>query len=489
MRAESDDQALAVVTATAPTPNGPLHLGHLSGPYIAADIAARAARQRGERVLTFGGLDPHQNYVLAKAMLEQRAPDVVLREYQDLVRRALSAASVSYDVFTDPGADAGYRDAVRNLLSGLIARKSVVSEPVTLARCGGCGATMHHAYVSGACPGCGAGSGGGTCEGCGAFTTGMNLVQARCARCGGEPVPFEAEIPVLRLEDYRGALSEIWSAAELPSRVRALIGRYLAGRLPDVPLAYPTDWGIETGEPGTGESGTGESGTGEPSLRVDVWVEMGLGFLAQVARQLDPAARTLDEVVAAWQRTDVRCWHFLGIDNAFYFAILFPGLFAAAGMPAGWLGGLVVNEFYRLDGLKFSTSRNHAVWAHEFLAEQDPGVVRLFLCWDRPDRIESDFTRQAYAQFRDWIGAALADSGGTVPDGLAAAEVRRAERALAFDSFDPGLALRCLLGAGVSRSPRLLAALTGENDQLPKESACGQQRIFTRWELAPGQRT
>jgi methionyl-tRNA synthetase len=67
-----------------------------------------------------------------------------------------------------------------------------------------------------------------------------------------------------------------------------------------------------------------------------------------------------------------------------------------------------VNEFYRLDGLKFSTSRNHAIWAHEFLVDEDPGALRLFLCWDRPDRTESDFTRRAYEQFRDWVGAALA---------------------------------------------------------------------------------
>jgi methionyl-tRNA synthetase len=456
MRADRDDQGLVVVTATAPTPNGPLHVGHLSGPYIAADIAARAARHRGERVLTCCGLDPHQNYVATKAVLEQRTPEAVLEEYEELVRRALRAALVSYDIFTDPRADAGYRDAVRNLLGELIARKSVVVQPAVLARCGGCGRTLHHAYVSGVCPECGTRSGGGTCEGCGAFTTAGNLAQVKCACCGSDAVPFEAEIPVIRLESYRAALTDIWSTAELPGRVRALIGRYLTVGLPDVPLAYPTDWGIQT------DWSIQADNDGQ---RVDVWAEMGLGLLAQVARHLDPTARSLDDVVLTWRHTEVRCWHFLGIDNAFYFGILFPALFAAAGVPAHWLGGLVVNEFYRLDGLKFSTRRDHAIWAHEFLADEDPGALRLFLCWDRPDRIESDFTRLAYEQFRDWVGAALAGSGSTLREDLAAAEVRRAERALAFGGFDPGLAVRCLLAAGVNRSPWLLAALTGSDDR------------------------
>lgn len=443
MSADSSSRP-TVITATAPTPNGPLHIGHLSGPYLAADIAARAARARGERVLTVSGFDPHQNYVPAKADIQGRTADDVLDEYQALIHRALRAARVTYDVFIDPRADDSYRSAVMGLLDELLARKAAVIEEATLARCAACGVTMHHAYVSGGCPMCGRGSGGGTCEGCGAFTTGMNLRDARCARCGGPPQPMRAEIPLLRLEGYRDTLTQIWATAVLPGRVRTLIGHYLAEGLPDVPLAYPTDWGI---------------GFGPDGQRADVWVEMGLGLLDQVARKLDPAARTLDDYLAAWKLAG-KCWHFLGIDNAFYFGVLFPALFSGAGMAPGWLGGLIVNEFYRLDGLKFSTSRDHAIWAHELLTDEDAAVVRLYLCWDRPDRYESDFTEQAFATFRQWIGPALR-AGATLPAGLADAELARAGQALTLVGFDPALALRCLVAAGAHRAPLLLSALTG----------------------------
>jgi methionyl-tRNA synthetase len=442
---DSTGQRLAVVTATAPTPNGPLHVGHLAGPFIAADVAARAARARGTRTLAVSGLDPHQNYVRAKAASQGRDVTAMLDEYEGLVRDALCAARIGYDIFTDPRVDRDYQVRVGRTLGELEARGAVRTEPATLTRCGRCETTLHHAYVSGDCPRCGLASSGGTCEACGAFTTAENLGHLRCARCGGAPESFTVVIPLLRLESYRAELTEAWSGAVMPTRVRSLIGYYLARGLPDVPLAYPTDWGVPVAA----------------GQRVDVWVEMGLGLLSGIARRISPEADGLDGYVTAWRRVSER-WHFLGIDNAFYFAILFPCLFAAAGLEPDGFGGLVVNEFYLLDGLKFSTSRGHAVWAHEFLADEDPAMVRMYLCWDRPDRFESVFTRDAYAEFRDWMTAAL-KFGGTLPPRLTAAEARRACQALEFSAFDPGLALRCLLAAGSGAAPSVLGALTGDD--------------------------
>ena len=108
-----------------------------------------------------------------------------------------------------------------------------------------------------------------------------------------------------------------------------------------------------------------------------------------------PPARTLAERVEAWAEVD-GVWHFNGMDNTFYFTVLYPALLAAAGVPEPKARGAVVNELYLLEGQKFSTSRNHALWAHEFLAAEDPELVRLFLSWDRPDRYESDFTDAAF---------------------------------------------------------------------------------------------
>src|ERR1700678_2023862 len=117
--AQSAQAPLVVVTSTAPTPNGPLHVGHLAGPFIAGDVAARAARARGQRTLTVSGVDPNQNYVRAKAAGAGREPDDLLDEYEALVRHAMRAARISYDLFNDPRADPGYCARVAEVLAGL----------------------------------------------------------------------------------------------------------------------------------------------------------------------------------------------------------------------------------------------------------------------------------------------------------------------------------------------------------------------------------
>ncbi|RFU42297.1 hypothetical protein DZF91_07280, partial [Actinomadura logoneensis] len=403
-----------VITTPPPTPNGPLHVGHLSGPYVAGDIAARALRAAGADVLTMSGLDSNQNYVLAKAEALGRPVDEVRRDYSDQIRSALAKARIEYDVFLDPATDTGYREAMRRLPGELLG----IAEETVLHRCPGCGRTMHHAYVAGLCGTCGAGAAGGACEACAGYNTAGTLREARSTCCDAVPEEYTARVPVLRLEDYRDQLTRTWAGAEMHPRVVGLVRRLLADGLPTVPVAYPTDWGIELAHPDSHPR----------DLRLDVWVEMAFGYLYKIARALDPDARTLADCVAAWNRVD-ELWHFLGIDNAFYYAVLIPAVFAAAGARPGVLRGLAVNEFYRLDGLKFSTSRDHAVWALDFLDEQDPGDVRLFLAQDRPDRYESDFTADAFK-----TGRPSAD-----------ADLERARRALAPSGFDPALAARLLL--------------------------------------------
>lgn len=436
-----------VVTATAPTPNGALHVGHLSGPYIAADIAARAERARGRDVLAVGGIDPHQNYVVAKAEAEARTSIEALDEYSARVRGIFDRARVSYDLFIDPQHDAAYRDAVARLVGDLVARGAVQERETALSRCDACDRTLHHAYVTGACPVCGARSGGGTCEPCASYVTAETLVDAACTRCGAPARELRVRVPVLELERYRDGLLETWARASLPPRIRALIERYLDEGLPEVVLAYPTDWGIALGG---------------SQLRVDVWVEMGLGYLYAFARRLDPTVgeRPAAGACAAALERLGELWHFLGIDNAFYYAVLFPALFLAAGMRQVPLGGIVVNEFYRLDGAKFSTSRGHAIWADVFLAQEDPEWVRLYLSWDRPDRYESDFTLPGYRTFREGF-AELLDGTSTspLPAALADQELTRAEHALRVAGFDAALAARCALSAIAAEPERARAVL------------------------------
>ena len=430
-----------VVLSPPPTPNGPLHLGHLAGPYVAADVAVRALRRRGHRTLSVCGLDDHQNYVLARARYSGEPVREVRDRYADLIRRVFARLGVTHDVFTEPGDDPGYRAAVALFLSELIISGAFPIEQWTAPACPRCPGTLHHAYVSGRCACCGAGSGGGACEGCASYNPASALVDPACTRCGSTATATATvRGPVLRLEDHREVLRSFWARAVIPGRVRALVARLLAGPLPTVPISYPTDFGIPS--PATA------------GHRIDVWAEMGLGYLHTVGRRFAPDASDLASHVDAWRSVD-RLWAFLGLDNAFYYVAMFPALYAAAGLPLDPLAGLVVNEFYLLDGAKFSTSRNHAVWAHEFLAREDPEVVRLFLCWDRPSPAGTDFTLDRYH------AATAAWRTSWVTPETSRADLARAELALTPEHFDAALAARCLLAVGPADRDGLIQTVTG----------------------------
>ncbi|HEX6869655.1 MAG TPA: class I tRNA ligase family protein [Micromonosporaceae bacterium] len=453
---------VTVIVIPQPTVNGPLHVGHLSGPYLAADVAARAARARGERVLTVAGVDVHPNYVLTKAEILDADVDEMIARYRAQIMAAFTGARIGYDTFLDPQHD-DYRRAIATMLREMVTGGTIPMLDITLHQCGDCGRTLHHSYVVGKCPVCGTGANGTSCEGCGGFTSAQTLVDPSCARCGGSPRPLAVTVPVLRLEDYRDRLMAEWLGGQWPIRVRAVLAQYQHAPLPDIPLAYPTNWGIECDGPLAG-------------LRVDFPTELGLSYLYGPARALRPQASTLAEWVAAWDEV-AGVWHFNGMDNIFYFAILYPALLAAAGVPAPKARGAVVNELYLLNGQKFSTSRNHALWADEFLATQDPELVRLYLCWDRPDRYESDFTHDSFHAFCDHFAPLLAGPvapAAGAPTALAGAEIIRAEQALHLTGFDSALAVRCLLTAlraGVGADSVAMNALTGRG---PSSSAEGR---------------
>lgn len=442
---------VTVIVIPMPTVNGPLHIGHLSGPYLGADIATRAAKARGERVLTLAGLDVHPNYVLTKAETLGVPVEEMIARYRGQILAAFRGARIGYDTFLDPQQPA-FQRAIAGMLRELVENGTVPMRETTLHQCADCGRTLHHSYVVGTCAVCGTGANGTSCEGCGSLTSAQNLVDPSCARCGGSPRPMVVTVPVLPLEDYRERLVGEWLQAEWPPQVRSIIQHYQRAPLPDYPLAYPTNWGVECDGPLAG-------------LRVDFPTELGLAYLYGPATVLRPEADSLAERVAAFDEVE-GVWHFEGMDNSFYFTVLYPAILAAAGVATSTALGATVNELYLLDGQKFSTSRNHAVWADEFLEKEDPELVRLYLSWDRPDRFESDFTHASYQAFCDYARPLLegVTSAGGLPAGLATAELQRAEQALHLTGFDSALAVRCLvsaLTAGAGADSLALAALAG----------------------------
>jgi methionyl-tRNA synthetase len=424
----------AVIVPPA-TVNGPLPVGELAGPYLAADIAARAARARGERVVTTAGVDVHQNSVLTRAEHEGVDVEKLAAAYRDEIVDTLDAARIRYDVFLDPLSEA-YRRGVTTLAADLTQAGRFPMRKVMLPACSDCDRTFHHSYVVGTCVCCGSEAVGGRCRGCGGYTSAANLIDARCNRCGGQPRPFQAKVPVLSMEDYRQELIEIWLRAALPDRARRLITYYLERRLPDVPIAYPTNCGL----PGTGP---------HEGLRLDVYAELGLSTLYGVAQSIRPGAIGLEETAQAW--SDVgSLWQFNGIDHGFYATLFWPAIHLACGVPPEAFGGAHLTE-----------SSPHAIAAVDFLHGKDVDLARLYLAWNHPDRHPADFTRSTYRQFETYARPLL--NGTSQPAALPEADLQRAAAALHPQAFDPPLATRAILTTNTPEAKTLLPILTGRN--------------------------
>ncbi|WP_432089367.1 MULTISPECIES: methionine--tRNA ligase [unclassified Streptomyces] len=391
------------ITATPPTPNGDLHVGHIAGPYVAGDVLSRFLRAEAMNVLYTTGLDDHQSYVQVRGLKDGgKTPEDVADGYGDSVVRTWQAASVSFDRIVRPRWDAGYEQAVQDFFRRLYDGGHVEAKVKDLPYCAPCSRWLYEAYVAGGCPHCGAACSGNACEPCGRPNDCGDLLDPRCAVCDTPAELRPCERLYFPLAPYGQRLAAFWNDVKMSPHLRGLCEKMLADGLPDIAVSHPADWGVPVPLAGFEDQ------------RLYVWFEMAPGYLFQAAGS--------DGAVAAG-----RAVQFFGFDNGYFHAVLFPALFLAAGSAGQLPAGFEVNEFYQLEGKKFSTSRRHAVWADEALEMTGSDVLRYHVCADRPQGRETSFDLPALERSRlrlhtlwnGWLERLFADvrqeCGGAVP--------------------------------------------------------------------------
>lgn len=230
----------------------------------------------------------------------------------------------------------------------------------------------------GDCPHCGSRSNGNACEPCGRPNDCADLLDAHCTLCGERPVLRDCRRLYFPLARFADDLAAFWRRVDMPPHLRALCEVMAADGLPEIAVSHPGDWGIPVPVEGLGDQ------------RVHVWFEMAPGYLREHAQARGhlPATPPVQ---------------FFGIDNGYFHALLFPAAFTAYDRSIPLPRAFVVNEFYRLEGLKFSTSRQHAMWAHEELARTSPDVLRYHVLTDRPEGRQTSFSLTDLARSRDHL--------------------------------------------------------------------------------------
>jgi methionyl-tRNA synthetase len=398
------------VFSTPPTPNGDLHLGHLSGPYLGADAYTRFQRMNGARAWHITGSDDYQSYVVECARREGRSPAETAADYSARIRQALRLLDVEVDQFTATDQDEDYRVGLQDFFARLVASGRVTSRSAPALLDADSGEYLYEVGVSGGCPGCGAVTNGNICEDCGEPNVVTDLADPVARASARPPVVGRAERYMLPLHEFQDLVAAHQKGARTPGRLRELADRVFARDRLDLPITQLGGWGV----PPAGPEADGQV--------IWVWPEMAYGFLHGIERL---AAGAGQDWRAAEPGADWKVVHFFGYDNSFYHSLLYPVLYHLAW--PGWNPDVDyhLNEFYLLEGEKFSTSRRHAIWGTQILSAATVDGVRFHLARTRPEGVRTNFTLAQYrssvtdvliGSWQEW----LRDLGARVRDGYGA---------------------------------------------------------------------
>lgn len=429
----------ALIFSTPPTPNGDLHLGHLSGPYVAGDMLRRAYLMAGGSAVHVTGRDDHQTYVVTKARREGSTPEAIADTFSAMIRSTWSRANVPLDYFIEPDRRGPYAAFVQHGVARLMEAGWIVEKDED-ALFDSDGRYLHEAFVTGKCPHCGEGSDGNACEACGRPNRCVDLISPRSTLTGSTPSVGRQKRLYFKLSAFQEALSQYVKSASMSAHVLDMCLGMLERGLPDICISHPGNWGIA------------HALGGYEDQIIYVWFEMAFGYL-WAASQTDPssAGDTLARAKDVYERW--RTIHCYGFDNAHYHTLLFPAIYMGLGIAPPAVH--IVNELMDLDGSKFSTSRNHLIWSRDLLDCIPSDYVRFAVTFNRPEGVREDFSLDtSLATLNDlfpgrlarWVSIArsrLAGLDGAVPEpGAWLAEHARHHRSLVSTANELKQALR-----------------------------------------------
>ena len=372
-----------LITSALPYANGPVHIGHLAGVYVPADIYARYLRLRGQEVLFVGGSDEHGVPVTIRARKEGITVQEVVDRYHTLIRDSFKEFGISFDVYsrtTSPIHHKFAADFFRRLYdTGKFIEQTTEQfyDPET-------GEFLTDRNIRGECPRCHAqGAYGDQCEKCGSALSPDELINPYNA-INGNPLQKKATSHwYLPLDQYQSWLEEwiLQDHTEWRSNVYGQCKSWLDGGLKPRAVTRDLDWGIPV--PVEGAEGK----------VLYVWFDAPIGYISNTKELCDAQPDKYGKWETWWKDQDTRLIHFIGKDNIVFHCIVFPTMLKAEGsyiLP----DNVPANEFLNLEGDKISTSRNWAVWLHEYL-QDFPGkqdVLRYVLTANAPETKDNDFT-------------------------------------------------------------------------------------------------
>lgn len=366
-----------LVTSALPYANGPVHIGHLAGVYVPADIYVRYKRMRNEEVLFIGGSDEHGVPIALKARAEGITPQEVVDRYHKLIKDSFAEFGISFDIYSRTTSPE-HRRTASEFFSKLHSSGKFIEQTSEQFYDPQAQQFLADRYISGTCPNCGNEKAyGDQCEACGTSLNATDLINPISTISGAKPEMRQTTHWYLPLNDYQEWLTQwiVQGHKEWKSNVYGQCKSWLDLGLQPRAVSRDLDWGIPV--PVEGAEGK----------VLYVWFDAPIGYISNT-KELLP-----NDWEKWWKDEETRLLHFIGKDNIVFHCIVFPSMLKAEGsyiLP----DNVPANEFLNLEGDKISTSRNWAVWLHEYLRDF-PGkqdVLRYVLTANAPETKDNDFT-------------------------------------------------------------------------------------------------
>ncbi|MFI3267009.1 MAG: methionine--tRNA ligase [Rikenellaceae bacterium] len=366
-----------LVTSALPYANGPVHIGHLAGVYIPSDIYTRYLRLRGEDVVWVCGSDEHGVPITIKARKEGVTPQDIVDKYHNIIKKSFEELGISFDIYSRTSSPTHHKTA-SDFFRTLYDKDEFIEKTTMQFYDEQAETFLADRYITGTCPHCQNDSAyGDQCEKCGSTLNATDLINPKSAITGSKPVMRETKHWFLPLDKHENMLRKwiLEGHKEWKVNVYGQCKSWLDLGLQPRAVSRDLDWGIPV--PVEGAQGK----------VLYVWFDAPIGYIS-ATKELLP-----DTWQDYWQDKDTKMVHFIGKDNIVFHCIVFPSMLEAHGdyiLPEN----VPSNEFLNLEGDKISTSRNWAVWLHEYLVDF-PGkqdVLRYVLCANAPETKDNDFT-------------------------------------------------------------------------------------------------
>ncbi|MEY1639042.1 methionine--tRNA ligase [Tenuifilum osseticum] len=365
-----------LITSALPYANGPVHIGHLAGVYIPSDIFTRYLRAKGVEVISVCGSDEHGVPITIKARQENTSPQAVVDKYNAIIKDSFERFGIAFDIYSRTTSKVHY-DTASEFFRKLYDKGVFIEKSTEQYYDEEVGQFLADRYIMGTCPHCGNDRAyGDQCEKCGTSLSPTDLKDPRSMLSGSKPVMKETKHWFLPLDRFQPDL-EKWILEEHKEWKPNVYGQcksWLDQGLQPRAVSRDLDWGV----PVPVEGATGKV--------LYVWFDAPIGYIS-ATKELTPNWEKY------WKDPETRLIHFIGKDNIVFHCIIFPAMLKAEGsyiLP----DNVPANEFLNLEGDKISTSRNWAVWLHEYL-DEFPGkqdVLRYVLTANMPETKDNDFT-------------------------------------------------------------------------------------------------